>query len=264
MATKKNDYSSIIDAINKTNNSSFVDIYVPSIDKNVKFKPLTVQHQKKIITAALEATAVNATHYAILTSNLIKESCVEPDITFSSIDRLPVLVGLRVNTLGYDVPTLNSSGDKVFHNIKSLYNNFQSFKITKSMLEPKTIKANNITVTIQSPTLDVDIEVNNKALPVVSKHAKDSDTFKNIVGEAVVYEYVKYIKSLKIENQHVEFNHKHATKLTHIVEALPMAVVSDIVQEINKIKDYTDRFTTLKHGDNVFNIITDARFFSSD
>jgi len=264
MAKKKTtNFANLISAINKTNDNALVEIYVPSKDRPVKFNPLTVQHQKDIITTALDNTLLNNTHYTILTSKIIAECCAE-DIELLAIDRIPVLIGLRVNSLGYDVPTLDGNGDKVMYNIKSLYDKYQTYKLPQNFTKDKHVTVNGIDITIRIPTLEEDTTVNSNSLPIVSKHASDTDSIKYIVGEAIVFEYIKYIKSIEVGNEKITIDVDISGKLTKVIESLPMNVINELVKEINKTKLYIDQFTTIKTDKETLNIVTDARFFSSD
>lgn len=261
---KKNIYSDIIQAIDKTNKDNLVGIHIPSLGREVKFSPLTVSHQKQIISTALDTTVVNTTSHAILTSKIIKECCKEPEVTLYAMDRHAILIGLRVSTLGYDIVAQNANGDDVKTNIESHYKETKQIKPSENLLNLKKIQVNDIIVNFKPPTLDVDIEVNQKILPIVGKNIEDRESLKNIVADAIVYEYVKHVKSVEIGENHVDFDYNYARQLSKIIESLPMSVSREILKEINAIKRYEDKFTKITKDNNVLTIVTDARFYNSE
>ena len=257
-------YSDLIQAINETNVDSEVDIYVPSCGKFIKFTPLTIEHQKKIISTSLDATVLNTTNHAVLMSEICTDCCKEP-ITLYSLDRDAIAIALRCESIGYDVSVQNVSGGVVKHNIKEHVSSYKSIQKPENLLSTQTITVDKTCIKIKPPTLKNDTQVNECLIPHVSKDdLSDSKVIKNIVGSAIMYEYVKYIKSIEIGDVHVKFDYTHADQLVRVVESLPLSVSKKLLAEINKIKQYQDKFTNISHQNSTLTIVTDARFYNSE
>lgn len=261
---KPSQINSIIDAISKNNDQNVVDIFVPSVNDVVKFLPLTVQHQKRILSGAIDATVLNTTSHSILVSKIIQECVRDQNITFYAVDRAAITIGLRVNTLGFNVPVMENDENVSRYDIKSHYEAFNTHTIPGDLLEEKIVTVGDIKLTIKPPTLKEDTTVNTKVLPIVGKNVSDNEKLKQIIGESVVHEYVKYIKKIEIAGNTMQFDYNHANQLARVVESLPMNVVNKLIEVINTCKQYEDVFTTVKTEKSNLSIVTDARFYSSD
>lgn len=259
-----NKYNDLIQAINETGTSNVVDVYVPSCAKLVKFSPLTIEHQKRIISTSLDATVLNTTNHAILMSEICMECCKEP-ITLYAIDREPIAIGLRCKSIGYDAPVQTVSGDTIKHDIQDHVKSYETIQKPDDLLNTKEISVDQTRIKLKPPTMQDDITVNRCLVPQMSKDdLSDSSTIKNIVGSAIMYEYVKFIKSIEIGDVHVEFDFQHADQLVRVVESLPLSISKKLLDSINQVKTYQDKFIQIKHQESTLTIATDARFYNSE
>lgn len=262
--SKKNNYQDIIAALDQANESNTIDIFVPSKQETVKFKPLTVNHQKKIIETAIDAADFNISAQSLLSSEIINDCCVGSTDDFYVTDRDAILIGLRVQTLGYDVPTQTDQGEQVKVNIKQHVNNFTTTPPPSGLFDTQTIECDGVSLEVRVPRLVEDDEVNKKILPRLSKTLKDDEDLKSVVGESLLYEFIKYIVTLRVGNQTIEFDNSQATQLIKVLEALPMSVSNLIVKEMEKVKQYEHNFTRIKQDNQTLTIVTDARFYHSE
>jgi len=69
----------IITQINTLSERNSFDIYIPSLKRNVKFKPLTSKQQKSLYSCVTD-NIVYSTRFIIVTYNIIKENCYEQDV----------------------------------------------------------------------------------------------------------------------------------------------------------------------------------------
>lgn len=264
MSTNSN-YDQIIQAINDTNNNHDVGVYVPSVSRHVKFKPMTINHQKKIISTALDNTLISNANHSILASDIINECCREPDIELYTLDKNPILVGLRCETLGYDINAQNDEGESIKTNIETHVQAFSSIEIPGDLMNTQEIVHDNIKIKIKPPTLEDDTRVGKQVYNnIKSNNFDNADDIRNTIGDAIIYEYVKYIKSVEIGDIHVPFDHDHAIELTRVVESLPIAVSSQILKIINNIKSIENKFLQLNDQEQQLTIVTDARFYNSE
>ena len=263
--SNSSNYDQIIQAINDTNNNHDVDVYVPSVSRYVKFKPMTISHQKKIISTALDNTLISNANHSILASDIINECCRESDIVLYALDKNPILVGLRCETLGYDINAQNDDGESVKTNIETHVQSFSSIEIPSDLTTTQEIVHDNIKIKIKPPTLEDDTRVGTQVYNSIKSNNFDNvDDIRNTIGDAIVYEYVKFIQSVEIGDIHVSFDHDHAIELTRVVESLPIAVSSQILSIINKIKRVENKFLQLNTSEEQLTIVTDARFYNSE
>lgn len=263
MSKGKTSVSDILSAIEQVGKENLLDVYVPSQARYVKFSPLKVNHQKRIIQAALESASLGPTHNTLLGSEIIDECCREAHVSLYAIDRDPILIGLRAQSLGTDTTVQNESGDDIKYDIGNHVKTFDQITPPAGLFELKHVIDGTITLEIQSPTLKRDDDVNRHSLPEKQTPANKED-IKNLIGEAITYEYIKYIKKIKIGDVSIEFDSTSTKKFITVVESLPMSVSKKLIQEINKIKDFERKFTQIIDQDKVLTIVTDARFYHSE
>ena len=258
-------YEQIIQAINDTNNNHNVDVYVPSVSRNVKFKPMTISHQKKIISAALENTLVGHVNHSMLTCEIIKECCLEPDIELYALDKGPILVGLRCQTLGYDVDTQDEDGNTVKTNIESHVKSFPTIEIAEDLTVSEEIVYDNIKIKTKPHTLDQEHDISKKIYNKIKTNKfENAETVKNTFGDTIIHEYIKFIKSIEINDIHVSFDINHLPTLVKVVESLPITVSSEILKKLNKFRKIEDSFMKISTESGQLTIATDARFYNSE
>ena len=262
MAAKKNQYNELIDILQEVNEKDIIPVYIPSLQRSVDFKPITVQQQKKIISTALESS-LNTMAFNILTNDLIKECCLEDNLTIYTFDKPGILVSLRGHMLGYNIVGQNPKGDDVEVNVEDHCKAFPSHKLPKTLLNSRIIKYKDIEITFQPPVLADDSAVNIKARKVIDNLLKDRDISSSI-GEVIVYELVKYIKSININGKTLDFNYIDTLQLVKVVEQLPLRISKLIITEIEKIKKHEDKFSTINIGKEKVTIVVDARFFNGE
>lgn len=263
MSTRKNQLSNIISAIEQANKSNLLDIYVPTQGRYIKFSPLKVSHQKKIIETALESASLSPTYNTLMGSEIINECCQETNVSIYAIDRDPILIGLRALSLGTKTTVQDENGDDIKFNIHDHVNSFSSNKADPEILTVKHITDGQIEIDMCAPSLERDDIVNKQMIPN-KKDPKTKDEVKTIIGDAITYEYVKYIQRVTIGDAQIVFDPQRTKGLIQVVESLPMSLSNKIIREINKIKDFERKFTQINDQDRVLTIVTDARFYHSE
>lgn len=260
-----NKYDQIIQAINDTTNQQHVDVYVPSVSRHVKFKPMTISHQKKIISTALDNTLMSNINHSILTTSIIEDCCLEPDVQLYAFDRNTVLVGLRCETLGYTVSTQDEDGEIVKQDIQEHVKSYVDTQTPADVANIQDITYNNIKIKIKPPTIQEDAQVSKQVYDKIKQNDfQDAETIRNTIGDAVLYEYVKYIKSVEIQGSIIPFEYEHVFELLRVVESLPITISGEILKVINNIKKIEDKFLQLTTQEKQLTIVTDARFYNTE
>jgi len=252
------DINDIIGAIESVSRQNTLDIFVPTQNRTVKFRPMTVKHQKQIISSALE-NSLNTAHFHVECNNIISECCLEPDIEIYVIDRNAILVGLRVNMLGSIVPI---SDDKTY-DIRDFYEQYSTLNPPEDLLNNITLEYNGIKIETKPPTVKIDGEVNKIAKKIFDKHLEEKKV-KETVTEAIVFEILKYIHKIHAAGKTIEFDHSNALNLAPVVEALPLTLSKKLFDAIDHVKQYENSFTTVETDGEKQSIIIDARFFNGD
>lgn len=240
--------AAIIDKLKEIRDSNLVDVFVPSLGTNIKFKQLSVKQQKDLIKTGLEGALSG-----IYLDNVIN-SIITDNSTFSHkflvTDKISIIVALRAASFG----TKYSVDDETI-DISSILDKKLVFDLqdTKELAFGDKIKVN-----LAVPTLEKDTSTNNVQINELtnSKDLKVSDA----IGSLYVYEVVKFINSIEISGTTVNFNEISPKDAVRVVESLPATLNSEIIKYIQEYRTKEGDFLTV--GEKTVSI--DARFFALD
>lgn len=136
-----NNIQNVLDTLKDYANKNILQIYIPSLKREVGFRPITGAQQKKLYDAGYD-NLVFRTKFIIATYEIITENCLDWDITkeFNVLDRLAILLAYR-KTLHGDI-------------IKSEYGDAA---VAESI--DKLAKIQDLAKTIEFDKIKIDIEV---------------------------------------------------------------------------------------------------------
>lgn len=204
--------------------AEIVQAYLPSRQAVLKIKPLNLKQQKEIISSVADGVAGMISFTRIL-NNIIIETT--GDDTLKVYDRAPLTVALRVNALGDNY----TSDDKTINlgRVLAAYKEYnQSFSDTT------TVTHNGINVEVSVPTLKEE-NTTIKKLEEEIKRNGDKNNTKNL-GSIYIYEIIKYIKSIKLDDIEVDYSALKIKEKIDIIESLPLSLNKKIISFIENIR----------------------------
>jgi hypothetical protein len=228
-----NNVSSFISDLKDLANKETISITVPSTNKAVKFKPLSVRQQKDALKASL--TGVQGTLLFFNTiNNILEENCEEP-IEFTIQDRVYITLQLRNNALG-----------------SSYIKGGKTYDLATSFVEiPKLpnldIEYKGISVKLSIPTLKADTAINQKCAQEIKN--KQAEEIADVVDILYVYEIIKYIESIEFNDEIIEFSNLSLKNKKDVVDVLPLALNKELLSAITKIKSYDDNYLSIQGDD---------------
>jgi len=229
-----------------------IEIFVPSLQQNVKFKKLTLRQQKDLLKTSIDENLVKLAFNNLLNS-IITENIIDKidTNTLYTLDRAAIAIAIRAKSLDNKY---KAAEDKEI-NLNELVNLYPTLSLDKSKLL-QTVQDNNFTVLLGAPSLSTDKELSTYAI----NRMKSSPTndLKMIVGELVIYELVKFIKGLKIQNKEVNFNGLTIKERISIAEKLPSTITNKIFDFVKQYRDIETQYVKL--DDIVIDI--DGNFFT--
>jgi hypothetical protein len=239
-----------LEELNRTNT---IDVFVPSLKKEVKFRNLNLKQQKNLLKTSIDETLTKLSFiinfYSIIQENIDSSVNVSDLYTF---DRTAIAIALRAKCLDS-----NYKYDDNSYNLIDKVSQIPSLEI-KIPLEKK-IEYQNITVELQAPKLGLDKAVSSYSLESL-KLLQDKD-FKNVIGELFIHEIIKFIKCVSINGDKpftADFNNSNVAELIPIVERLPASVTNNILEYVKSYRETENQFTRIKD----INVEVDGAFFS--
>jgi hypothetical protein len=217
-------------------------VFVPSLNKKVPTKPLNLKQQKDLISSILDGIR-GTLDFSKTLNKIITDNTGLTDLKV--YDKLPFIVSLRKHALGNKAGSIELQ--KVIDNIKNI-----SFDIK----DTTTVKKDGVQLVLRVPTLRQESILLTKCDQEIDQ---DQELAKDGVGKLYIYEIIKYVDSLQIEDSVLEMDDIRIHERVKIVEKLPLSMYSKISDFIEKVNKYNSDILTV--DDVEVNI--DAEFFDT-
>jgi len=226
-----NNFSDILNSLNEVTKQH--EIFVPSLNLKTNFIGFTAKQQKEAIQCALEKENAGI-YFSILTTEYIQNNLVEKNLNLLVSDKNYILTCLRALSLSKTYRTLGTETidlSPILSNNIALPNN----------LKTAVLEDNDITVNVEIPSLIKDKIINLESKKIIS------DSQVNFLGNVYLNEIIKYIKSIKTPKTTINLDDLTFNQKTQIVEKLPIAISSKIVDYINNLKEFDKTLFTINN-----------------
>ncbi len=243
------DINDALEMLQENNGEYHVPINVPSLNKEIYFKPLTVGKLKTISKMLLDGDD-NVDMFIILVSIMLDLSPEEIDpATITEIDLIRVLLGLRHhNHVSENVYKLGCRSDKCDYTV--------NYKVELPPIFPKFDNLPDIIhETFKHEDLKIDIEFGLPNLNLIIKYKKFIDlTKKSILSKKdsfsdddilkiefylVKYSVLLYIKNVTINDRPIEnWNEQSIKQRNLLIDGFPPSILEYIKTNITGKKLY--------------------------
>jgi hypothetical protein len=246
--------SDVLKQLDTLNTENGFNVFVPSLKRTVKFKPLNLRQQKGLLKSSIDESltklSFNTFFFTVIKENILDTVNTELLYTF---DRSAIALAFRAHGLD----NFYKSDDKTY-DLTTILNGLPSIDTATQPLNA-VYEDSNIRVTVSAPTLIADYELNAFAL---NKTGTGTDDFKTVISELFVYELTKFISSIEIINDEkvttINFFQTKAADRISIVEKLPSTLINKILDFIKSHREFEAKFTAIED----INIDIDGSFFT--
>jgi len=233
--SKKANYNDILASVAELNKQQIIDIYVPSINDNVKFKPLTVKQQKRILSSGLDME-LEKLSFSNTINELITENCLAGANNIRITDKPMIMLQLRQRAIG-DKLTV-TEGDSKFEIDLSEHIEVVKNKLNTQINPQFNVELQGVTITGETPDLKTDTKFNKLFAKTVKRGKSGELSLNDLVGDIYVHEMVKYVKSITINEIELAIDESiTADQVIKVFESLPMQISSKVTQEIKKLRE---------------------------
>tara|TARA_R100001015_G_C4633218_1_gene197867 strand:+ start:840 stop:1568 length:729 start_codon:yes stop_codon:yes gene_type:complete len=223
-------------------NENTIEVYLPSLKKKVSTKPLNLKQQKDLISSVLDGLKGTLDFSRTLNKIIIQNSGISD---LKIYDKIPFIVTMRKNALGNKTSTVNL--DKVIENFKKV-----PFKLKDEAL----VKFDNLKLTLKVPTLREENSILTKCEQDIST---EQDQLKDGVGKLYIYELLKYIQSVQVDDDIIDLSDVKISERVKLVEKLPLSVYTEVSSFIEDINKYNSDLLTVDEEE----ISIDVEFFDT-
>jgi|694.fasta_scaffold115080_4 hypothetical protein len=221
-----NNFDSVLSQLNEIKQNTFVECWVPSLKKLLKFKPMSVAQQQDVIRIISSKNKGNSAKALNVINVIVAENKHDHELSdkeLNVVDRDAILLQLKLN----DASTSKQEAGAIKQVIDDVKQNEKLIKFTN------TISKYGIEVHASIPLLHKDSTVNSKfADDLNAKDAADALTsFYNM-------QIIKYIDRIVVDKDVVEFNDSNSIEqYIKIIENLPADVNNAVLVYANEMQN---------------------------
>jgi hypothetical protein len=239
-----NDFLASLNTLAEKNS---IDVYLPTLQRSVKFKSVTAKQHKSLYTCVRDNVIYN-TKFFILTHDIIKDNCLEPDVIkqLTIIDRVFVLLALRKGILGTTIKQKNADFSNCIQAATSV-----TLPVNEAFVN------SGVKIEVQVPTLE---DAYNMEKELRGNLEPKTLTVDMLTQEVILNSLCKYIKNIWIvgESEDTDLNFSsfsYKDRIT-LIEQLPATVLTSMQSFAGKVTSIQDNATKALANDN-----TEVQFF---
>lgn len=232
---KKSNFNDILQGLSELNKQNIVTVYVPSIDEEINFRPLTVKQQKQILSTGIDAELENLS-FSNAMNDIIMENCLSDKQSIKIIDKPAILLQLRQKAVG-DMVNIKAEDTEYKISITEQIDKVRNMKVKRK--SNFTIKSDGIEITGRTPNLKIDTLYNKQFTKKIKKENKGSQlTLSDVVGDIFVHEMVKYIDTITLGDNVVRMDGSLSVDQSiKLFESLPMSLSLAVAEEIKTTRE---------------------------
>ena len=245
--------NSILSKLKEINESDLINVYIPSSNKNMTFKSISVKQQKDLIKSGMDGALAGITISNVI-NQIISDNSVEK-YDFLVVDKIPIILALRSKSFG-SVFTLNTENKNTIFNIDGLLKYPLKFSNIKNV-ELK-FDDDKMSLELSVLTLEEDTKINTFQLEKLKK-SKEED-LSETVGSLFVYEILKFVSKIKVGSDEINMKELPIKDRLTVIENLPATINNQILEYIQTLRKEEMNYITVD-GET---LPIDARLFSKE
>lgn len=279
MATNNDLFNNALATLDSLNKENATEMWIPSLARVVKFKPLTAANQKDMIST-LAGSRYFPSALAITTHDVVKDTCMDDTVSIaslSSIDKMALVLQIRAANIRDQVPL--KLEEQVQNNCDVL-NDGLKFEKTISIKEwvkqlktkifdttHQVINEDKVTVEVMMPTLASELKFQQQIYNVSRNigEGKQQFTTEQILGQVFINTIAQYINKITVSDITIEFEQasvEQCLKLTSLIRGTLLKKVGEAINQFESmIKELTVVPFTFKDNGFVGTIVVDNSLF---
>ena len=229
------DITNILKELQAVEDDSVVDIFVPSVNRLVKFKPLSVKQHHEILKCGIDGIS-GSIKLSVILNKIIIDNCLE-SIDFVVYDTEWVLLNLRIAHVGTSI-TL----EERTYNLGDLARNVKPFDYIAEVLYK------DISVQLAVPTIKLDIEISEACYKDFSKGNIEDKKVSDTISSMLSYEIAKFIRTVSVNDTTIDFEGLSIVDKRKILDSLPLTINNKITEFITKYRNHEQESYTFEDG----------------
>ena len=267
----KQQFDQVLQDLKKKNEKRVINIWIPSLNKGVDFKHLTLDQQKSLIKSSIQENLLKLDFsrniYDVLLQNIADKS-VDVD-KLNTVDMMSIGIGYRTADIGEDYGFYIDETffpvdlNKVCEKIRTI-DYSDTFK-------PDTIISEGYHVSITVPTIKADKQMNDFLFNKYDSIPDDSEEIKEMLADVYICEAAKYISQIDVVSEEddpesppvqINFSTLTAEQRLDVINEIPLTVLNKLVSVSDKVQEIESKILDVDLAGETTTIEINSAFFT--
>jgi hypothetical protein len=239
----------ILSALKTLDETTGFEVFIPSLQKEVKFKQLTTEQLKRILKSVVDSPVYN-TEFTLSFNDIIKENCLDNTVTtqnFTIYDKIFILLKTRIESISSDFNYIFTKEEKDENNLKlektpiDLSSIYQLAVKNYHTLSEELIEQDQCSIKCNLPSLLTENKLEKELHKNVKLEVESPEELRNIIGETFINEVTKFISSIKVNDTSIDLTSIDFKNRIKIVEQLPTNLINKVIKYIETYRNDTKK-----------------------
>lgn len=243
--SQTNEVKDIINLLQELDISTSFNVFVPSQQKEAKFKQLTTEQLKRLLKTIIDSPIYN-TEFILTFNTIIKENCLDTNLDINLLtiyDKLLIFFKTRLESISQEY-TFNFTDEEILeHNLSeksktiNLEEHFCSFANKQITFLPDTIQYNDCIVTCDIPTILTENKLEKELHKNIKLEVSTPEELREIIGETFINEVTKFIINITVNDKEINLQTQNFKTRISIIENLPTTLINKVIKYIEQYRN---------------------------
>lgn len=262
-----------LSALKELDQTTGFDTFIPSLQKEIKFKQLTTEQLKSILKTVVDSPIYNS-RFITSFNNIIKENCLDESVNINKLniyDKLLILFKTRIESISPEFVFQFSDEEIKENNLTftgeakktiNLKEHLEEFLKKEYVFLPEVIEYESCSLTCNLPTIDTENKLEKELHKNIKIEVESTDELREIIGETFINELTKYITDITIGENKLDLSSLDFKNRVKVVEQLPTNIVNKVLKYIESYRSKIKELTSINISGINKDIPSDASFFN--
>lgn len=245
--------SNIADLLSAYNDSNLSDVWIPSTNETIKFRPIIAAHQQTLLKRLGESSFEMAGFSLALTDIIKSTSTITLDPNkYTSLDKTAIALQLRMHNISDTIDATVSEEFKDKVGSATTVNIADFINALKSKNEPApvlTVNDGTVKIVLGIPTMADEMTFAAGIQSSINKATDNNKTAldpNSIIGDLVVGTFATFVDELEINGQKAIFSQLPGDVRIQYVKLLNRKLMDACEEHIKTLSAFGKKFTSYK------------------
>jgi hypothetical protein len=258
--------NNILTALKELDQITSFNIFIPSLQKDLKFKQLSTEQLKSLLKTVVDSPVYNS-QFIITFNDIIKKNCLDDTVetkNFTVYDKLFVLFKMKIESLSSEFKFQLNDSDETPQKfqIVDIKNHFENFVKKQYSFPSEIIEQEAYSLICDLPTIDTENKLEKELHKNIKMEVKTPEELREIIGETFINELTKYISKITVGSNTLDLLSLDFKNRIKVVEQLPTNVINKVLKFIENYRSKTKELTSISIDGVEKDIPQDASFFN--